>query len=188
MEILTSPGTLLLSVPQMLDPNFMHSVIMICEHTADGAYGLVVNRPAKVTVSELLPDHPQLSAATFPVFMGGPVGSDTLQFLHRVPKAIPGGHELERGLYIGGEVDALSEYIADDGEALDNVRLFVGYSGWMGGQLDMELRTGSWVPLPPSTEIVFRTGNPETTWRHAMRSLGEGGAGLSSLPPDISWN
>jgi putative transcriptional regulator len=188
MEILTSPGTLLLSVPQMQDPNFMHSVVLICEHSSDGAYGLMVNRPANISVAELVPDHSQLETTSFPVHLGGPVGSDTLQFLHRVPHAIPGGHELAGGLYVGGEVEALSDYIAAGTGALENVRLFVGYSGWMGGQLDMELQTGSWVPLPPSLDIIFRPGAPETTWRHAMRSLGEGGAGLSSLPPDVSWN
>lgn len=188
MELQTPPGTLLLSVPQMLDPNFMHSVVLLCEHSEDGAYGLVVNRATDVTIDQLVPDHPVLSTATFPVFSGGPVGRDRLQFVHRVPDRIPGGVELATGLHVGGELDSLAELIAVDPRAADKVRVFLGYSGWGEGQLEAELATGAWLPAPLNLELVFRGSEPEAVWRHALRSLGGEGERLASLPPDVTWN
>jgi len=187
MELLTEPGSLLLSMPQLMDENFMHTVVLMVEHTPDGAYGLVVNRPAAVTIDQLMPDHPVLSQALFPVYSGGPVGLDTLQFIHRVPNEIPGGLQLYDDLYMGGEFESLASHISREGGGGD-VRLFLGYSGWGAGQLDAELATGSWVPAPPRPEVEFLRGDPERTWRETMRALGSDGEGLSHQPPDPSWN
>lgn len=96
-----APGSLIAASPDMLDPNFMHAVVLMVGHEAEGALGLVVNRAAGVTVDALLPEHPLLSQQRFPVHNGGPVGRDTLQFLHRVPRRIPGGVEVSEGLYLG---------------------------------------------------------------------------------------
>lgn len=183
-----TPGTYLLSVPQMLDPNFMHTVVLMIEHSESGAYGLVVNRELEVTVSDLFPDHPQLSSSDFPVQSGGPVGRDTLQFLHRMPGRIPGGLEITGGLYLGGDVAAMADAVVGDERARHDLRLFVGYSGWGEGQLEGELGIGSWVPSPANPELVFGAEAREAAWRRALRGLGQDGEGLSHLPPDVSWN
>lgn len=188
MTLRAPPGTLLVAVPQMLDPNFMHTVVLLCEHTEQGAYGLVVNRRTEITVDRLVPDHPLLAASRFPVFDGGPVGHDTLQFLHRVPGRIPGGVELADGLHVGGRLDALAEYVRNEEHAGEDVRLFLGYSGWGEGQLDAELAIGSWVPAPLDPRHVFGDRSPEVVWRGVLRSLGDRGKRLSDLPPDVSWN
>jgi len=182
-------GSLLLSVPQMLDPNFMHSVVLVCEHTPEGAFGFVVNQPAQCTIGELVPDHPHLAALRFPVHSGGPVRSEVLQFVHRVPAHIGGGHEIADGLFLGGDVAALAAFAAgNQRRAQRDLRMFLGYSGWGEGQLDVELGTGSWVTLALDPELVFQTDSPETIWRKALRRLGSEGEGLSHLPPDVSWN
>jgi putative transcriptional regulator len=181
-------GTLLAAFPDMLDPNFMHSVVLMCQHDAQGAHGVVVNRRTELTAGELFPDHPTLGGSAFPVHLGGPVEQNSLQFVHVVPERIPGGLSIDGRLWLGGELDALGQYLADEpGRAPSAVRLFLGYSGWTRGQLEGELGTGSWLPAPPSLEAVFGEGG-ESVWRRVVRSIGEGGTGLQSQPPDVSWN
>jgi putative transcriptional regulator len=193
MEVLLAPGTLLLSVPQMLDPNFMHTVVLMVEHAPDGAYGLVVNRlelvqGVGVTVKALFPDHTRLSECDFPVHSGGPVGKDQLTFLHRLAEDIPGGHEVAPGLYLGGDPEAMASVLAGGADIGDQLRLIIGYSGWGRGQLDGELSVGSWVPATYGPALVFEAEAQEAAWRQALRALGKEGEGLSHLPPDVSWN
>lgn len=187
-ELRTPPGSLLAAAPDLLDPNFMHSVVLMVTHEEQGAMGLVINRPSGVTVDALLPDHPVLSQQRFPVHQGGPVGRDTLQFLHRSPKRIPGGIEISPGLYLGGEIDALARYLAArPDEARQRVKLIVGYAGWGADQLEGELAGGSWLPVATRADWIFDP-DPEHVWRRVVRSLGPEAEGLGDLPPDVSWN
>jgi len=188
-ELRVQPGTLLAAWPDLRDPNFMHSVVVICQHSPESAYGLITNRLSGHGIQDLFPEHPMLGALDFPVHLGGPVDHDTLQFLHRVPDQVPGGVSLDGRLWLGGELEALGRYLSevDRDEAQRHVRLFLGYSGWAAGQLESELSTGSWIPAAPSFDAVF--GDPgEETWRSVVRSIGDEGSELENEPPDISWN
>jgi putative transcriptional regulator len=187
-ELRVEPGTLLAAFPDMLDPNFMHTVVLICQHTEQGALGMITNRATQATLKDLLPGHPLLGRSSFPVFLGGPVDHSSIQFVHVVPEAIPGGVSIDGRLWHGGDLDALGRYLAEQpGAAARSVRVFLGYSGWGAGQLEGELGTGSWLPAPPAHEAIF--GAPgEATWRQVVRSLGRAGEGLERLPPDVSWN
>jgi putative transcriptional regulator len=187
-ELRVEAGTLLAAYPDMLDPNFMHSVVLVCQHTDQGAYGVVTNRRTKFVIKELLPEHPKLGQSKFPVFLGGPVDHTTLQFLHVVPEAVPGGLSIDGKLWLGGDLDALGEFVtAKPRVATRKVRFFLGYSGWSAGQLENELSTGSWLPAPPALEAIF--GEPgEATWRRVVRSIGREGDELGMQPPDVSWN
>ena len=186
---LVPPGTLLLAVPQMLDPNFMHSVVLMVEHTSEGAYGLVVNRPSALTIGQVLAEHPMLSDLAFPVHFGGPVGRDSaFHLLHQVPDDLPGSMEIAEGTYLGGDLDSLGELLCRQGDHEGDVRAVLGYSGWGSGQLDFELEAGSWLPAPSAPELVFSDLEPEEAWRAAVRRLGDLGESLSRLPPDVSWN
>lgn len=179
-------GTFLAAGPDMRDPNFMHSVVLICEHTGEGAYGLVVNRPTGQTSKSLLSQHPPLSEYAFPIHQGGPVGLDTLQILHRAVDEIPGGVPLLEGLWIGGELLDVARLVGVDREAAQTrVRLFLGYAGWSPGQLEYELATGTWLPATARAELVFHPDG-EATWREVVRSVGV--TGIENQPPDPSWN
>jgi putative transcriptional regulator len=158
MDYSTEPGTVIAAAPDLRDPNFMHTVVLMCQHTGEGAYGLVINRPAMLTVDVLLPEHPILANEKIRVFTGGPVGLNTLQFLHSVPESIPGGLDLGHGLWLGGELDALASFVSEHAPDADrHVRMILGYSGWGAGQLEAELATGSWIPAPLDRAWVFDT-------------------------------
>lgn len=161
MSLRLEAGDLLAAHPVLEDPNFARSVLLVCEHSASGAFGLVLNRPTDATVDQLLPEHPVLGGLEFPVLLGGPVDHSRLHFLHAVPGRIRGGSELRPGLWIGGDVDELGRYLLEQrraGEGID-VRLFIGYAGWEEGQLDAELESGSWIPAIGRDEWIY--GAPE---------------------------
>ena len=180
-------GTVLAASPELPDSSFSHSAVLMCEHTEEGAFGLVFNRLAGLSVRQLFPEHPLLHNCTLPVYQGGPVGMDTAQFLHRRPDLIPGGEELASGVFLGGDFDALSSLLlAEPVSVSKDVRLLIGYSGWGPGQLDDELRGGSWLPAILSPDVLFGVGE-ESSWRAVIRSI-EGLGGLSHQPPDSSWN
>ena len=186
MELTVQPGTLLASAPHMLDPNFMHAVVLMCQHTAEGAFGLVVNRRTTATVADLLPEHPLLGSAATPVHWGGPVGQDTLQILHVHAAEVPGGLHLGGGLCLGGNLDVLAGLLAGESDEA-GVRFVVGYAGWGEGQLDGELAAGGWLPTALDPELVFQD-DQQRTWREAIRAIGGEVAGMEDLPPDVSWN
>jgi putative transcriptional regulator len=184
----TIPGTFLCAWPDLQDPNFAHRVILMCEHSRHGAFGLVINDPLEVGTEVALEDHELLGQVEFPLYRGGPVGMENLQFLHRVPKQIPGGHMVCDDLWIGGDFEALAKYIHSAPEvALGNVRLFIGYSGWGAGQLEAEQESGSWVPAAAPSEEVF-SSEPQFAWKRILQSLGEIGRELAEQPPDPRAN
>ena len=195
-ELRVSTGTLLASAPNLLDPNFMHTVSLICEHGEQGAYGIVVNKRSSLTIDRLLPEHPILGGLALPVSWGGPVGNDTLQVLHRYPDVITGGYALADGLVLGGDIDEVAALFetGPPEAALQGVRFVLGYAGWGAGQLEAELAAGSWLPLALDPELVFparardRAREQSEVWQEAVRSLGREGQGLAELPPDIGWN
>ncbi len=181
-------ASLLAAYPDMLDPNFMHSVLLMCEHTDQGAYGLTVNRPTELTLDELFPNHELLRLTDFRVHLGGPVDATRFQFVHTVPDEISGGVALTERLYIGGDLDELGGFLTRVGGAGPrSVRAFVGCSSWAPGQLEVELATGSWLPAPLEHDILFDEDS-ESSWRRVLRSLGGATSGLENLPPDASWN
>jgi putative transcriptional regulator len=167
----------------------MHTVSVIFAHGEEGAYGLVINKRSSLTIDRLLIDHPVFRELALPVWWGGPVGTNTLQIIHRLPDELPGGQEIADGLHVGGELDDFARLVerVDPRKLGQKARFVLGYAGWGDGQLEMELRCGSWIPLPLNPELVFRD-QQEATWQEAVRSLGERGRDLADLPPDIRWN
>ncbi len=187
-DLRVEAGTLLAAWPDLLDPNFMHSVILICDHSEEGAYGLVTNRDSELTIGELLTDHDVLADSDFPVHLGGPVDHTRLQFVHILPDRISGGVSIDGRLWLGGDLDDIARLITDDPElARRTMRIFLGYSGWGIGQLEGELDSGSWLPAPPAMNAIFG-GVGVSTWRQVVRSVGADADGLEKQPPDVSWN
>lgn len=188
MELYVPRASFLAAWPDLLDPNFMHSVVLMCRHDANGAFGLVTNQRTEFSIGQLFPEHPVLCELEHPVHLGGPVDHQSLQVVHRLPDELEGGEPIDDDLWFGAELESLARLLAAEPErALANVRLFLGYSGWGAGQLDGELSGGSWVPAPLDVELVFG-GESFEAWQRVVRSAGKEAEGLDRLPPDPSWN
>lgn len=180
-------GTFLVASPLLRDPNFVRTVVLLCEHGEGGSWGLVVNRRTALTFGELLDDLPFPASAEGPVFWGGPVEPSRMQVLHRLRREIPDVLEVESNLRLGIDADTFREVVAQrllPGEAL---QAYVGHAGWGPGQLDAELEGHSWIICTADDAIVFDT-NPEEIWDRVMRSLGPAYARLTEVPPDPRVN
>jgi putative transcriptional regulator len=177
-------GKLLLASPTMSDPNFARSVVLIAEHTEDGAMGLVLNRPAATTVGEAVPDLAWLASGDSPVFVGGPVAETAVIVLAEFDRPEMAGALVEDDLgFIGTDADDPDQLEG----AVRRARVFAGHAGWGPGQLEDELAEDAWIVEPPRREEVF-TAEPEELWAAVLRRKGRRYALLSTMPPDPSLN
>ncbi len=136
-----SAGKILIADPFLRDPNFMRSVIVICEHQEQGSFGFVLNKLYEQVLGGLISD---LEGSTFPVYFGGPVQLDTIHFLHQCPSLISGGFEITDGIYWGGDFEEVSELIKQERLTQKDIRFFLGYSGWSEGQLEEEMKQNTY--------------------------------------------
>jgi putative transcriptional regulator len=177
-------GKLLLASPTLLDPNFVRTVVLIAEHTEEGAMGLVLNRPADSTVLEAVPDLAWLTGEDDQVFVGGPVADTAVIVLAEFDRPEMAGALVDEDLgFIGTD--------ADDPEVLEGAirraRVFAGHAGWGPGQLEGELEDEAWIVEPPRREEIF-SEDPEALWAAVLRRKGREYALLSTMPPDPSVN
>lgn len=186
-----TPGTLLLAKPFLGDPNFERTVVLLCRHDADdGAFGLVLNRLTELTLPDVLPGY---AGPALPLGVGGPVQHNTLHYLHRVadlPAAIalsPDGAPAGEAVYWGGDYETLLEWLQIGRADPDDVRFFVGYSGWSGGQLEGEIAGDTWVVRPDGAEKIF-TFAPQELWRGVLLEMGGRYRVLANYPIDPSLN
>jgi putative transcriptional regulator len=168
----------------LVDPNFHRTVVLIAEHTDEGAMGLVLNRPAETLVAEAVPDLSELADSGAPLYVGGPVAADSVIVLAEFDEPSLAGVLLDDDLgFVGGGGDDLAE-VAD---GVRRARVFAGHSGWGPGQLEDELEQESWIVEPPRREEIF-SEDPETLWAAVLRRKGREYALLSTMPPDPSVN
>jgi putative transcriptional regulator len=180
---LPKAGCLLIAEPLLNDPNFVRSVIFLCEHGPEGSVGFVLNQPTSYTLQDLLPE---LYVSSLSIYQGGPVQGDTLHMIHRVPE-IPGGMPIIDNVFWGGSYEALKDMIWRNTFEPSEIRLFIGYSGWAAGQLEQEISEGSWLVADPTEDILFET-NPDEIWKKAIGLLGKKYAYLANIPIDPNLN
>ena len=178
-------GRFLIARPFLQDPNFWRSVVLLTEHNEEGTVGFVLNRPIEYGLNDLIEDFPTFNA---PVFLGGPVGTDSLHYLHQVPD-LEGSEnrEIAPGVYWGSSFEALRAGILAGMLTPENVRLFVGYSGWGPHQLEGELKMKSWYVSGSNNAFTF-SDTPQDLWREVLRSMGERYRLISHYPEDPSMN
>jgi putative transcriptional regulator len=176
-DIKPAAGRILIAEPFLTDPGFARTVVLLCEHGEDGSIGFVLNRPSVSNISDLLPE---LSNPSLTIFEGGPVQHDTLHMIHRIPEVM-GGLEIIPGLFWGGSYTDLSRIIEDKTFSSDEIRLFIGYSGWEEGQLERELKEGSWLVAESYESLIFGT-DANKVWRDSIQSLGSDYAYLANMP------
>ncbi|WP_440054054.1 YqgE/AlgH family protein [Pseudoalteromonas sp. T1lg65] len=172
----------LIAMPAMDDPFFNHTVTYICEHSEDGAMGLVVNHPINVTVGELLDqidinNDKQSIAAKASVFAGGPVHTDRGFVLHTPKHGYASSQELSSDIMMTTSKDVLASLTSN--HCPDGFIITLGYAGWVSGQLEKELKENSWLVVEADPEIIFNTP-PEKRWEKAVQMLGIDVAQLSN--------
>jgi putative transcriptional regulator len=178
-------GKLLLSAPNLFDPNFRRTVLLIAEHTPDGAMGLVLNRPAEVTIGEAVPGLAWLSSDGGDlVYAGGPVATDSVIVLAEFDNP-----ELAAALVVGdvGFVPAVADDHEELAASVRRSRVFAGHAGWGPGQLEAEMDESSWIIEPALPEDAFAE-DPETLWAAVMRRKGSEYRLLASMPADPTLN
>lgn len=179
-----SPGKLLIADPFLKDPNFVRSVIFICDHKHEGSFGLLLNKQYEQVLGDLISE---LEHCPIPLFFGGPVQLDTIHFLHRCPELIPGGFEVTEGIFWGGDFDEVVKLIKTDRLRMDDIRFFIGYSGWGEGQLEEEMKQKSWITSEATGDLIF-ANETFNTWKAALRELGGEYVQMVNYPIDPQLN
>jgi putative transcriptional regulator len=176
-------GMALVASPHLSDPNFLKSVVYILQHDAEGALGLVLNRPTSTNLGELLAQLDDTSICNQArVFCGGPVDGPLVML-----QSVPVGQEVV--IAVDSDQARILSVCQEESNVLE-YRVFDGYSGWGPGQLDSELSQGGWLLWQVTPEDVFR--DPDTVWQHAVKSIGRevlsGGIDPSKIPTDPAFN
>lgn len=171
-------GSLLVARPELQEGTFRHTVILLSNHTREGAMGMVLNRPLHRTLGEMDGDYALGPLGGVPVFQGGPVQTD--QMILAAWRLQDGGFQLHFGL----DPARATALAAEENMVL---RAFLGYSGWSGGQLETELRRDTWVttPIPPN---LMTHNHDETLWRAVLRTVSWEWKIVTEGPDDPSRN
>ncbi|HET9125986.1 MAG TPA: YqgE/AlgH family protein [Solirubrobacteraceae bacterium] len=174
-------GQLLIAGPTLLDPNFQRTVVLIIEHSAEGALGLVLNRPSETTIGEVTSELGDLLGPEAPLFIGGPVQQTALILLAQF-------EDVARAALVAfADVGVLGGEDHEDPPPMLRARAFAGHSGWGPGQLDAELQHGDWILEPARHEDAF-CEEPEALWRLVLSRKGGSYRLLARMPPDPSVN
>ena len=178
-------GHLLLAQPFMLDPYFRRSVVLLCEHDKEeGTIGFILNKSVRMQVSELVNDFPDFEAE---VYYGGPVRTDTLHYMHTLGEQLEGAAHVVDNIYWGGHFDQLKMMIENGRVHEDDIRFFVGYSGWDPTQLEQEIRSGSWIPQKGQFDYIFKE-NYDNLWREVLNDKGNVYSVIGQVPDFVALN
>jgi putative transcriptional regulator len=182
MSVESLKGHLLVAGPALVDPNFWRAVVLVGEHSEEGALGVILNRASEATVDEALPELAALADDLGAVYVGGPVQPSAIVVLADYVEP-----EHAQSLVIDSVGFLPSEVDPDSLGELRRARVYAGYAGWGPGQLDDELEEGSWIVEPAIPEDVF-TADPDTLWSDVLKRKGGPFGVLALMPPDPSLN
>jgi putative transcriptional regulator len=177
-------GQLLIAGPRLVDANFWRTVVLVAEHSEEGAFGLVLNRPSETSVGEAVPELDTMIDAEEPLFIGGPVQPSTVITLARFRDIDDAALAAFADIGVLGTGGPSIEEMA---ERVMRARAFVGHSGWGPGQLEAELETGDWILEPARPEDVFST-SPRELWSEVLTRKGGSYALVARMPMDPSLN
>ncbi|MGH7971633.1 MAG: YqgE/AlgH family protein [Limisphaerales bacterium] len=177
-------GQLLLDSGQLSGSFFQRTVVLICQHDAEGAFGLVLNRATGTNAGDMIVADLPENLKTCPLYLGGPVQPSALSFLH-TDAFIPDANVLPN-LTLGHSLDTLME-IGESFSATRKVKMFAGYAGWSPGQLEQEMERKAWLTHPASLELVFDL-DPALLWQRILRDKGWQYRILAQMPEDLSRN
>jgi putative transcriptional regulator len=177
-------GQLLLDGGKLHDSIFHRAVVLICQHDAGGAFGLILNRPAGSKVGDAVVANLPQAVKEQPLFIGGPVQPGVLSFLHSdlfVPHA-----NVMPELNLGHSIETLMD-LSESYSPTQKLRLFAGYAGWSAGQLEQEMARKDWLIHPATVDLVFKS-EPAQLWKEILRQKDPTLRWLADSPDNLSWN
>ena len=177
-------GILLIADPFLKDPNFLRTVVLLCEHQEHGSFGFVLNKQVEQTLNDLVSD---LKGFSLPVYYGGPVQMNTIHFLHQYPDLIPESAKVSNDIYWGGNFETVKALIKSNSIDLNKIKFFIGYSGWGNEQLNVELKEKSWLTVSANSQLVFKIKHNEI-WKASLQELGGEYKMIINYPLDPQLN
>jgi putative transcriptional regulator len=177
-------GQLILDGGKLHGSFFHRSVVLICQHDLEGAFGLILNRWTENKVGQALVANLPDTVKEQPLFIGGPMQPQALSFLHS-DDFLPGANVMTN-LNLGHSIDALMD-LAESFSTTQKLKVFAGYAGWSPGQLDREMSRRDWLVHPATLALVFHA-EPAKLWRDIMKQKDVNSRLLADSPDDLSWN
>jgi len=177
-------GNFLVSQPFMIDGNFRRTVIYLAEYNDLGALGFIINRPMDYKADELIADFPKFDDSAY---FGGPVATNTIQYVHRKGDILDDSIEIKDGVYWGGDFNKLKFFIEEKLITPKDLKFYVGYTGWSAGQLEDELTHGSWIIAPSDENFIFNNSG-DNTWIKVLEDLGENFEVIAQMPESFYLN
>ncbi len=178
-------GKLLIAEPTLTgDVSFNRSVVLLAEHNEEGSVGFILNKPLDYNINDLVTE----IQIPFQVYNGGPVEQDNLYFIHKVPHLISNSVEISDGIFWGGDFENAIKLINEKMITEDDIRFFLGYSGWSSLQLDAELSSKSWIVVKNEYESAIIQKSSNAFWKEKMIELGGNYLLWSNAPENPSLN
>lgn len=180
-------GSLLIANPVLPDPNFSRTVILLCDHDEQGSFGLVINRSTQLKAPDLFLNINILKSYNEKIYLGGPVSQSMVFFLCRSPSAAGKLDEVCSGVYLGSNLETLESLYSSLENPEQDIRFYLGYSGWSGGQLAEEMEQNSWLVQRANEQFIF-LDSESLIWPKAVNSLGKKYQYLTKAPVNPQWN
>ena len=178
-------GTFLIASPDVDAGIYFRGVVLLCEHSPAGSFGIMINKPLDVELPEEVLNIKELANHNVQIRAGGPIQPNQMMLIHSSDKIPEQALKVCEGVFLGGDLQFLQEAVSDThGPSL---RLCFGYAGWGAGQLEREFLSGGWFLHPAGAKHVFETP-PEKVWQTILREMGGKYATLSMIPEDLSLN
>lgn len=178
-------GSLLIASPDIDMGIYFRSVVLICEHSVGGSFGLIINKKLDVELPEEIIDIKNLTNPNVEIRAGGTIQPNQMMLLHSSDLIPDQTLKVCEGVFLGGDLQFLQEAISDSNGP--SLRLCFGYAGWGPGQLEREFLNGNWFLHPASAKYLFDVP-PEKVWQALLRDMGGRYATLSMIPEDLTLN
>jgi len=178
-------GTFLVASPEIYDGIFFRSVVLLCDHSPVGSFGIIINKSLEIEVPEEMLNMEELTNAHIALRAGGPNQPNQVMLLHSCEQESESNLPVCDGVYLGGDMECLQEMTS--AAETPSILLCLGYSGWGAGLLEREFLSGAWFLHPASKEHVFETP-PDKMWQTLLREMGGKYKTLSMIPENLELN
>lgn len=183
-KTLPAKGKFLISEPFMEDNFFKRSVVFLCDHNEDGSFGFVLNNILSINMKDVMEGFEECE---FEVGFGGPVNSSNLYYIHTLGDMLEDSICIQKGLYTGGNFEKLQGLINSGLVDTNQVRFFLGYSGWTAGQLEQEIKDSAWIVTSSKNENIINSNDKEL-WKNLLNEMGGKFKAIANFPEDPSLN